>query len=305
MATKKVLKKLLINGVTYNLPTSDDYVDKTSNQTIGGTKTFTTSPVVPSKSTNAGDNATVVATEAQVYKKQDKLTAGANVTIAEVSGVLTISATDTTYSEVTKNDMDTWTSTTAGVVSAKAIAEFVAGKVGSAVNYKGQVQDYASLPANPNTGDMYNVVEAHTTAPKFNAGTNVVWNGTSWDPMAEMIDLSNLVTLTTAQTISGVKTFTVEPVLPSKTTDATNDGTKPATEAQVYKKADPSDIHNVTVTINQGATSSVWSFTTNQSSASSINLQGNVPVTQSAYDNLPSSKTSDGNTYMVYEEVTA
>ena len=84
MATKKVLKKLLINGVTYNLPTSDDYVDKTSNQTIGGTKTFTTSPVVPSKSTDAGDNPTVVATEAQVYKKQDKLTAGANVTIATV-----------------------------------------------------------------------------------------------------------------------------------------------------------------------------------------------------------------------------
>ena len=305
MATKKVLKKLLINGVTYNLPTSDDYVDKTSNQTIGGTKTFTTSPVVPSKTTDAGDNPTVVATEAQVYKKQDKLTAGANVTIATVEWVLTISATDTTYSEVTKNDMDTGTSTTAGVVSAKAIADFVAGKVGSAVNYKGQVQDYASLPANPNTGDMYNVVEAHTTAPKFDAGTNVVWNGTSWDAMAEMVDLSNLVTLTTAQTISGIKTFSAEPVLPSKTTDATNDGTKPATEAQVYKKADPSDIHNVTVTINQGATSSVWSFTTNQSSASSINLQGNVPVTQSAYDNLPSSKTSDGNTYMVYEEVTA
>ena len=305
MATKKVLKKLLINGVTYNLPTSDDYVDKTSNQTIWGTKTFTTSPVVPSKSTNAGDNATTIATEAQVYKKQDKLTAGANITIAEVSGVLTISATDTTYSEVTKNDMDTGTSTTAGVVSAKSIADFVAGKVGSAVNYKGQVQDYDSLPANPNTGDMYNVVAAHTTAPKFDAGTNVVWNGTSRDPMAEMIDLSNLVTLTTAQTISGIKTFSAEPVLPSKTTDATNDGTKPATEAQVYKKANPSDIHNVTVTINQGTTSNVWSFTTNQSSASSITLQGNVPVTQSAYDDLPSSKTSDGNTYMVYEEVTA
>lgn len=153
--------------------------------------------------------------------------------------------------------MDTGTSTTAGVVSAKSIADFVAGKVGTAVHYKGQVNDYDSLPVSPATGDMYNVVAAHTTAPKFDAGTNVVWNGTSRDPMAEMIDLSNLVTLTTAQTISGVKTFSAEPVLPSKTTDATNDGTKPATEAQVYKKADPSDIHNVTVTINQGTTSNV------------------------------------------------
>lgn len=37
-----------------------------------------------------------------------------------------------------------------------------------------------------------------------------------------------------AETITGVKTFTVEPVLPSKSSAATNSGTKPATEAQVY-----------------------------------------------------------------------
>lgn len=41
-----------------------------------------------------------------------------------------------------------------------------------------------------------------------------------------------------AQTVGGIKAFTDEPVLPSKTTDATNDGTKPATEAQVYNVAD-------------------------------------------------------------------
>ncbi len=46
-----------------------------------GTKTFNTSPVVPSKSTAAGNNPTTIATEAQVYLKQDKLTAGTNITI--------------------------------------------------------------------------------------------------------------------------------------------------------------------------------------------------------------------------------
>jgi hypothetical protein len=50
------------------------YVDTSSNQTINWTKTFWTSPVVPSKSTSAGNNATTIATEAQVYKKQDSLT---------------------------------------------------------------------------------------------------------------------------------------------------------------------------------------------------------------------------------------
>lgn len=48
--------------------------------------------------------------------------------------------------------------------------------------------------------------------------------------------LSDLVQTSWNQTIWGTKTFSNEPVLPSKTTDATNDGTKPATEAQVYKK---------------------------------------------------------------------
>jgi len=48
---------------------------KTSwNQTIAWTKTFSTSPVVPSKSTAAWNNATTIATEAQVYLKQDALT---------------------------------------------------------------------------------------------------------------------------------------------------------------------------------------------------------------------------------------
>lgn len=358
MATKKLLKKLLINGVTYYLPSSDEYVDKSSNQTINGTKTFTTSPVVPSKSTAAGNNPTVIATEAQVALKQNALTAGENITIEVVQWVLTISATNTTYTEVTKNDMDAGTSTTAGIVAAKSIADYVKGMVGSAVNYKGQVADYDSLPVSPSIGDMYNVVAAHTTAPTFDAGTNVVWNWTGWDPMAEMVDLSNLVTLTTAQTISGKKTFTTEFALPSKTSDATNDGTKPATEAQVYKKqdalaagsnitievvsgvltisatdttyenkqaasggtdlslvttgdkynwdnkADTSDIGNATITFNQWLTSNVGSLTANQSTNGTIALQGNVPVTEAAYTDLPATKATDGNTYIIYEEVT-
>ena len=49
------------------------------NQTINGTKTFGTSPVVPSKTTDATNTGTAVATEAQVYKKQDTLVSGTNI----------------------------------------------------------------------------------------------------------------------------------------------------------------------------------------------------------------------------------
>ena len=52
-----------------------DLVQTSWNQTIAWTKTFSTSPVVPSKTTDATNTWTEIATEAQVYKKQDKLTA--------------------------------------------------------------------------------------------------------------------------------------------------------------------------------------------------------------------------------------
>lgn len=65
-------------------------------QTITGPKTFTVSPTVPSKTSSAGNNGTRIATEAQVYKKQDTLTAGSNI---QINGS-TISATDTTYSSL-------------------------------------------------------------------------------------------------------------------------------------------------------------------------------------------------------------
>jgi hypothetical protein len=46
-----------------------DVVKLSGNQSIAGTKTFSISPVVPSKSTAAGNNPTVVATESQVALK--------------------------------------------------------------------------------------------------------------------------------------------------------------------------------------------------------------------------------------------
>lgn len=54
---------------------NDDAVVKlTGDQTIAWTKTFSTSPVVPNKTADATNTWTAIATEAQVYKKQDKLT---------------------------------------------------------------------------------------------------------------------------------------------------------------------------------------------------------------------------------------
>lgn len=58
--------------------------------------------------------------------------------------------------------------------------------IAQAVNYKGNVDNFAALPAaiNNKIGDMYNVKAAGGTdsdGVAIKAGDNVVWNGTGWD----------------------------------------------------------------------------------------------------------------------------
>lgn len=68
------------------------------------------------------------------------------------------------------------------------VSESVAS-LGTAIVYKGDVQDEASLPLNPNVGDMYNIISESSYGE---AGMNVAWNGSVWDPMGPTIDLSAL-----------------------------------------------------------------------------------------------------------------
>lgn len=284
------------------VPTSSDYVDLTSNQSVGGTKTFTTSPVVPAKTSDASaSNTTVIATEAQVAKKQDALTAWSNIQIQDVQGTLTISATDTTYSEVTTADMNTGTSTTAGIVSAKGIADYVKGKVSNAYIYKGSVSTYGDLPSTGLTAwDVYNVATAHSTAPKFPAGSNLAWTGTEWDVLGWIFDTSDFVDLSTNQTIWGTKTFSVSPVVPSKSSSAGNNPTVIATEAQVYAVswAIPT-VNDATLTLTQGGASK-GTFTANSATATTIDFNTSFIKTATEYSNLPSSKNTDWNFYFIY-----
>lgn len=59
--------------------------------------------------------------------------------------------------------------------------------------YKGSVNTYADLPTSPSTGWVYNVVGADA-ANNIKAGDNVAWNGTAWDNLSGIVDLSNYYT---------------------------------------------------------------------------------------------------------------
>lgn len=63
----------------------------------------------------------------------------------------------------------------------------------TALLYKGTVATYAELPSeSQKVGDMYNVTAADPSHD-LNAGENVAWNGTAWDNLGGVTDLSGKV----------------------------------------------------------------------------------------------------------------
>ena len=82
-------------------------------------------------------------------------------------------------------------------------------------NYVGNVDSFESLPTSGlKKGDVYNVVSAFEIEipgeglediikEQYPAGTNVVWNGTGWDPLAGSIDLSGYATKIELNTLDG------------------------------------------------------------------------------------------------------
>lgn len=72
------------------------------------------------------------------------------------------------------------------------VAETYATKseISAAFIYKGSKDTYAELPASGNkTGDVWNIVTADPTHG-IKAGDNVAWNGTAWDVLGGVTDLS-------------------------------------------------------------------------------------------------------------------
>ena len=72
----------------------------------------------------------------------------------------------------------------------------------SALIYKGTVASYAELPiADQKVGDVYNVTAADSTH-NLNAGENVAWNGSDWDNLGGVTDLSGKVDKETGKGLS-------------------------------------------------------------------------------------------------------
>ena len=96
----------------------------------------------------------------------------------------------------------------------KYVDDAVSTMVWSVYKYKGSVLSYDDLPNDqsvnpPQEWDVWNVEQAHSTAPEFPAGTNVAWTGTVWDPLSWMIDLNSYYTSTQVNTLLAGKQNTL------------------------------------------------------------------------------------------------
>lgn len=72
---------------------------------------------------------------------------------------------------------------------------------------KGSVDNYSDLPTDHKIGDVYNIKNADA-ANNIKAGDNVVWNGTEWDNLSGVVDLSAYLTKLEADKLYLGKTAT-------------------------------------------------------------------------------------------------
>lgn len=75
------------------------------------------------------------------------------------------------------------------VYTKEEIADEFAAKLASVYEYKGSVSTYAELPGNAEKGDVYNVETEHELHP---GGTNWAWNGSEWDALGGLVDLTDI-----------------------------------------------------------------------------------------------------------------
>ena len=102
-----------------------------------------------------------------------------------ISSIGTVPSGSTVMAEIgdVDSDLQGYKTTVAETYATKS-------EISAAFIYKGSKDTYAELPSSGNkTGDVWNIVAADPTHG-IKAGDNVAWNGTAWDVLGGVTDLS-------------------------------------------------------------------------------------------------------------------
>lgn len=175
-----------ITSLTSRMATAENEIDALQT-TVGDDN----SGLVKQVAQNKADIATKAAKD-NVY---DKTAVDGMVTTINASIATKANSADV----YTKTDIDT----TLGnyylkteTYSATVIDSKISAASTKAYKVKGSVDTFDKLPSsNLVIGDVYNVLAAFSIGPEdskkpYPAGTNVVWDGTAWDPLGGIVDLS-------------------------------------------------------------------------------------------------------------------
>lgn len=131
------------------------------------------------------------------------------------------------------------------------VAETYATKseISAAFIYKGSKDTYAELPASGNkTGDVWNIVTADPTHG-VKAGDNVAWNGTAWDILGGVTDLSAYFNKNT-DTADAITEWSTHLFLTSAertklgNTSGVNTGDQSASDFDIKDLADSTDLRD-------------------------------------------------------------
>ena len=146
-------------------------------------------------------NANISTLDAKIKSLEDVST-GTTVVVDAEKGEATVTkgdATFTTYTKAKEDELLAGKADKATTLAGYGIEDAytkdeIDGKIASTFHYKGTKATYAEVPAEGNQiGDVWNVEQADAEHG-VKAGDNVAWNGTSWDVLAGVTDLSAYAT---------------------------------------------------------------------------------------------------------------
>lgn len=191
--------------------------------------------------TNTGDNATNSQYSGLATSKQDTLVSGTNIkTINSTSilwsGDITITGGTTDYGALSNKPIINSNNTNLDTLITPWLYHLTWTPTSSSSTWQSNI--WISISSIFSVQDVWTSIVQYMYASTITNGMCLLYRyttdgGTTWT-WETIVKRDDIVKLSWTQTISGTKTFSTSPVVPSKTADAGNNGTSIATETQVY-----------------------------------------------------------------------